>query len=440
MLRIGTTLLICLMTYQAHAQDLLQLYTLAQNNDPTYLQRLAEYRARLESDDQALANLLPNLSIGANTQKNYQDISVSQNAFGLRSEDIEYNSHGYQLKLSQPIYIRERWLNLAQAGYVIKSAEASLSYAKQELMLNISERYFAYLAAQDSYTFAVAEEVALAHQLEQAQARFNAGMIAITDRHEAQAGYDRAVAQKIIAQNEIDDAREALREITGHYNETLDKLDGSIALVVPEPMEIDQWTETAIQQNFNVQALSYQADVAYQKVKVQTAGHFPQLSLTASHSYDSTSGRFGDAKTHQSAVGLELNLPLFTGGMVSSRIREAQQNYNLAVQSLEASRRSAQRMTREAYLGIISGISQVKALEQAVISSRSALDATEAGYNIGTRTAVDVVNAQRSASASDRDLSQARYNYILDTLLLKQQAGTLVADDIRLINTWLVTE
>ena len=232
--------------------------------------------------------------------------------------------------------------------------------------------------------------------------------------------------------------KEEVRELTGEYIDKFDSLGENIILVKPSPEEIDSWTQLAIEQNLDISAANYALETARKEIKKQSAGHLPTVDIVASHGYDSTGGRFGNTRTDRSAIGLELNIPIYSGGIVSSKTREAHESYNQSMHYLEKARRTAQRSTREAYLGVISGISQVNALKQAVVSSETALLATEAGFEVGTRTAVDVVASQRTTSKARRDYSNAKYEYILNTLKLKRAAGTLSPDDLNLINTWLI--
>jgi outer membrane protein len=418
------------------AADLLSVYKLAEKNDPTYLQEKASYRATLEARPQAISQLLPSVNLSADTTRFDQDIS-SGNNFGSAGE-VNFNSRGYSLDITQPIYRRDRFISLDQADSEIKQAEAELTQAQQDLMIRIAERYFDVLSAKDNLEFAQAEVKSLSRQLEQANQRFEVGLSAITDVQEAQAGYDLAIAQEILALNAIDNAEEAMRELTGDYVTNLAALGNQISLVRPDPETIESWTSLSLEQNLGMVAARHAAETAREEIARQNAGHYPTLDLIGSHGYDSNGGRFGATKTHTSAIGLELNIPIYSGGLVSSQTREAHENYNVAMHSLEQARRSAQRLTREAYLGVMSGISQVNALKQAVVSSETALEATEAGFEVGTRTAVDVVASQRTTSEARRNYSQAKYDYILDTLRLKQAAGTLSTEDLELINAWLM--
>ncbi|MEM6998877.1 MAG: TolC family outer membrane protein [Pseudomonadota bacterium] len=435
---VKTVVLISTILISSHcmATDLLSVYKLAEKNDPSYLQEVASYRATLEARPQAKALLLPTINLNANTTRLDQDISAA-NAFGNAGE-VNFNRRGYVLNISQPIYRRDRFIALKQADTEINQAEAELAEAQQELIIRITERYFEVLAAMDNLEFAQAEVKSLSRQLEQANQRFEVGLSAITDVQEAQAGYDLAVAQEILALNTIDNAQEAMRELTGDYVSDFKALGQSIDLVRPEPERIESWTKLSLEQNLGMVAARHAAETARNEIKRQAAGHYPTLDLIGSHGYDSTGGRFGSTKIDTTSIGLELNIPIYSGGLTSSQTREAHENYNVTIHALEQARRAAQRATREAYLGVISGISQVNALNQAVISSETALEATEAGFDVGTRTAVDVVASQRATSEARRNFSQAKYDYILDTLRLKQAAGTLSINDLELINAWLM--
>ena len=427
---------VILYTTSSLSADLTSIYSLAERNDPNYQQVISKHRAALESRPQARSQLLPSLDITANTKRNNQDIT-SSSTFGSDGE-IDFNSHGYSLNLSQPLFHRDRFIALSQADSEIKESEAKLAKAQQDLIISVSETYFNVLRSVDNLEFAKIEVESLSRQLEQANQRFEVGLSAITDVQEAQAGHDLAVAQKIQAINGIDNAKEEIRELTGEYIDEFDGLGENITLIKPVPEDISSWADLSIEQNLDISAANFALETARKEIKKQYAGHLPTVDIVASHGYDSTGGRFGSTRTDRSSIGLELNVPIFSGGFVSSKTREAYEQYNFAMHYLEKSRRTAQRNTREAYLGVISGISQVNALKQAVISSETALTATEAGFEVGTRTAVDVVASQRTTSKARRDYSNAKYNYILNTLKLKRSAGTLSPDDLNLINAWLI--
>jgi len=414
--------------------DLVDVFLLAESNDPQFMQVLSTHRATLESLPQARALLYPSISLSADTRSNDQDISTG--GFGAAGE-VNFNSHGYSLDLTQPIFRRDRFLALELSESQIQQSASNVESSRQDLMIRVAERYFNALRAQDNIEFARAEEISLNRQLEQAEQRFEVGLIAITDVQEAKAGHDRSIASQILADNQLDNANEALREITGEYTTQFAKLTDNMPLVKPDPEQIEQWTNRSLEQNLEILAARHETDIARQEINVQKAGHFPTLDLVAQKSYNSSGGRFGGTKIHSTSVGVELAVPIFQGGLVNSLTRQAYENYEASMQKLEQTRRFAQRQTREAYLGVISGISQVKALKQALISSETALQATVAGFEVGTRTAVDVVASQRATLQARRDYSGARYDYLLDTLRLKQAAGTLSVEDMKIINTWL---
>ena len=426
------SLLVC--TTPASAVDLVQIYEQANASDPVYKQAVAAYNAVREAKPQAWAQLMPVLSLNAHTASNYQDISTS--GIGA-SGTVDFNRHGYSLDISQPVFRYDRYLALGQADSQIQQAEAQLFAAQQDLIVRVSQRYFEVLAAIDNLDFVRAEKISLQRQLDQAKQLFEVGLIAITDVQEAQAGYDRSAANEILAENTLDNTREALREITGEYQTELVLLGENMPLVSPQPDIIEEWSQISQQQNMQVIAAKYELETARQNINIQQSGHLPTLDIVARKGYDSNGGRFGGTQVQDTSIGLELSMPLFQGGLVNSLTREARDLYDQALERLEQQLRAAQRQTRDAFLGVVSGISQVNALNQAVTSSQTALLATEAGFEVGTRTTVDIVASQRALLQSQRDYARARYDYILNTLRLKQAAGTLAPDDLNLINSWL---
>jgi len=420
-----------------HATDLVEAFNLALQSDPEYRRVAAATRAVAEQRPQAISQLLPAVQATGNSYYNDQDISSAFIPVG-EGGGVKFNSHGYSLNLSQPVFRLDRFFRLQQANSSIRQAEAEYAAAEQDLMVRLSQRYYFVLANHDNLAFAEAEEKSLSRQLDQAKQRFDVGLTAITDVQEAQAGYDRSVAQRIAAANGVDNAREGLREIIGVYLETQPALSEEMPFVEPDPADLDQWTNSALAQNLQIVAATAAVETARTEIKVQNSGHLPTLDAVARYGYDKTGGRFGATKIHSDVVGLELNVPLFQGGFVTSRSREAHARLDESLERLETSRRLAQRQTRESYLGVVSGISQVHAFKQALISSETALRATEAGFEVGTRTAVDVIAAERVLSEAKRDYARAKYEYIQNFLLLKQAAGTLSPEDIALLNQWLV--
>ena len=419
--------------------DLLTILEAAEQMDPAYREAQAAALSVAEGIPQARAALwLPTLSFSAGTSRLRQDIELAT-GIGTGGQ-ISFTTQNFRINLSQPIYHHDRFIALKQADQRLRQAQLEVLVARQALMIRSSERYFDVLAAGDNLEFAKTEKESLLSQLEQAQQRFDVGLIAITDVQEAQAGYDRALADEISARNEVENAIEALREVTETYHIDLLPLGMSMPLVVPEPADIEAWTETSLKNNLELSAAVVKSDVAKKEIGRQHAQHFPTLDVTGRHGWNEQGGRFGSTSTTQGEIGIEFKMPIFEGGATVSRTREAQHDYGVAVERLEQTRRSIYRQTREAYLGVISQISSVKALKQAVLSSQTALESTQAGFEVGTRTAIDVVAAERGLSEAKRDYARARYDYILETLRLKEAAGSLQPDDIAMANSWLTDE
>jgi len=420
----------------AWAENLIDVFNLSLQSDPQLLAEAASRQAVGELDDQAKANFLPQLDMSANTAKNWLDASSQNQSFGGKTD---YNSHGYTLSLVQPLYRRQNFVQSEQADIAIEGAAASYAVVEQGLIIRVAERYFGVLGAEDDLTFARAEREAIAKQMEQTQQRFDVGMATITDVTEAQAAFDLANAAVIAAENALANANEQLRETSGTYLDELAGLQADSPLVSPEPANIDEWSQTALSQNPSLVVAKANVDNAGQTIELQKSGHYPSLDLVAQKNYDSQSdGNFsGSSKTHTESIGLQFNLPIYAGGAVVSRTREAGYRLDQAMQNEEQQRRAVTRQTRESFNGVIAGISRVNALKQAVVSNEKALESTEAGYEVGTRTTVDVLNARRNLFSARRDYARSRYDYILNSLRLKQAAGIVTVEDLEQINSWL---
>lgn len=417
-----------------NAQDLLDIYQLASQGDPQLKAAEAARLAILETKPQSRALLFPSIDLSADISANRQDIQLPFDSPGV----TYFKSSGYALNLVQPVYNQSTLSALRQADVRIGQADAEYGVAQQELIVRTSARYFDVLAALDNLKFARAEKNAIARQLEQNVQRFEVGLIAVTDINEAQARYDLTLAEEIAAQNQLATSREALREVTGQYHENLAPLIDQIPLVSPEPTDIEKWAETALKQNLQINAADFAAQVARAEIDRQRAAGYPKLDIVGSHAFsDSGGGRFGGAEILGSSIGLQLTAPLYKGGLITSRTREAQHRHTQAREFLEQQQRAVLRQTRAAYLGVLANISRVNALQQAVVSSQSALDATQAGLEVGTRTAVDALDTQRDLFRAKRDYARVRYDYVLETLRLKQAAGILSQSDLEQINAWL---
>ncbi len=431
-----TTLLIAtLLSTAAMAEDLMQVYSLALKGDPQLLAEAASRQAVGELDDQAKAQFLPQVGLSADTGYTWQDTTSTS----LTSGNRDYDSRGYTLSVTQPVYRKQNFIQQAQADIAIEGATASYQIAEQALIVRVSERYFDVLGRQDDVTFAIAEREAIARQLEQTQQRFDVGIATITDVVESQAAYDLANAAVISAENELANSGERLRETAGKYVDMLSALKTDTPLVSPEPTNINEWSDVALAQNPSLLVSRSEVDTASQTIELQKSGHYPTLDLVGqkSYSYQGDSNFGGSSRTDQESLSLQFNLPIDVAGSVRSRTREAGHRLDQSMQNEEQQRRAVMRQTREAYNGVMSGISRVKALKQAVVSNEKALESTTAGYEVGTRTTVDVLNVRRDLFRARRDYAQSRYDYIVNTLRLKQAAGTVGVDDLAIINEWL---
>ena len=408
----------------APAEDLVEVFELALTSDPEFLASGAAHRATREVLPQALAELQPRVRATFDTKWNE------------RQRGGDYRSESLILSIEHPVYRRDRSIAVDQADSRISRADALYTAARQDLLVRVAERYFGVLEAEDELGFAQATLEAFEQQLAQSRQRFEVGLIAITDVEEAKAGFDLSRAQLIAAQNALDIAREALRETTGAYQERLAPLRET-HLVMPEPADIDRWTAIALEQNLRLLAAKHDTETARREIERIQAGHSPTLDAVGSFGLNDSESGGPLRETTRADVGLRLILPLYTGGSVLSRTRESRHRYQRSLELLELERRRAQRETRDAYLGVDSGISRVQALEQAVRSSLTAAEAIEAGFQVGTRTSVDVLDAQRDLFRARRDLSEARYRYVLDVLRLKRAAGVLSEEDLQIVSIWL---
>lgn len=426
-------------TATAQRADLMHVYGLALVNDATFQAAGAINRAAQEAPTLARSDLLPSINASVNTFGNEAQVRRGNFLTGGTGRR-NFNTHEAQINLIQPLYRKDRWIALDQSRVEVSQADATYAFERQALMLRVSQRYFEVLSAADTLEFSLAERDAFGQQLEQSQQRFEVGLIAVTDVEEAKAGFDLARAQVIQAENALDNSREALREVTGEYLVAIAELGEETPLEMPVPNEIDRWTETALIQNLQLAGQRYASDRARLEIQRIESGHLPTLDLVGSHRRDvANGGTSANASSDNSntAIGIQLNIPIYAGNSVVSRTRQSRHLYQRELDEVERVRRSVQRQTRDAFLGVRSGISRVSALEQAVKSSEAAADAVEAGFQVGTRTTVDVLNAKRDLYRAKRDHANARYLYIVDILTLKQAAGILEEEDLRLVNSWL---
>ena len=426
----------------AFGADLMQVYRDAVDYDAQFASAKAAWEAGQEKGPQGLSGLLPVLSASASSTWN--DTEYQRRTAGAVKAETQYNTNGYQVTLSQPLFRWQNFEQYRQGKLAVVQADAVFAQAKQDLVLRAAQAYFDVLLAQDSLSLAQAQKTAIAEQLEAAKRNFEVGTATITDTHEAQARYDLATAQELSAQNDLEIKRQALRQVIGKVPEALTPLRPQVQLQRPQPDDMGKWVEAAEAGSPLVQAQEAALEIADKEINKQRAGHLPTLDLVATRGRSSATGGlvsgtvvpFG-SDTHSSTVGVQLNLPIFAGGAVMSKDREAVALREKARADLDNTRRGAALGARQAYLGVTSGMAQVRAYEQALVSSRSALESNKLGYEVGVRINIDVLNAQQQLYATRRDLAKARYDTLIAQLRLKSAAGSLGEDDVQAINALL---
>jgi outer membrane protein len=426
----------------AQAEDLLTVYQQALLNDTVVLKAKAQYEIVKEDIEQARAVLLPQISASGSYTDGESDSLVQGSGNTFTTTTSEFNSLGYGANLSMQLYHHSSWLNLDIAEKSAHQSDLTYQVAKQELILRVTKAYFALLGAKDDLEFAQAEKAAIARQLEQTKQRFSVGLTAITDVHEAQAQFDNAVTEEIRAENAIYNTEEELRVITNSYPKNINILNTNrFSTTTPNPNSADDWQKTAEAKNLDLITAKVGIDISKQSIDAARAGHYPTLDLGAS--YKNTDGETNGINTpdlNDYSIGITLNVPIYSGGAIQSSVRQAQKRFVLASQDLMQTHRSVVRTTRNAYNTVIASISSIRAFEQSVLSASKALEATEAGFEVGTRTIVDVLDSTRNLYNAKRNLSSTRYAYIQNVLLLKRAAGTITDEDITAINTGLIAE
>lgn len=420
----------------AWSADLLEVYRAAQSSDAVYASARAAWAAGQEKLPQGLSGLLPSAALSGSTQYNDRESRSRDPAVGTTTG----RSNALTLSVTQPLYRPQNTAAYEQAKTQVVQSDAVFAQSAQDLIVRVSQAYFDVLLAQDSVAFAQAQLSAIGQQLEQAKRNFEVGTATITDTHEAQARYDITLSAEIAARNDLEIKKRALEVIIGRQAPGLVPLGESFSPRLPDPNNMQNWAEQALRSNLQVRTAEASLTFASQEVTRNRAGHRPTLDAFATYSDSGsgsgTTGGIGSDTTSK-VIGLQLAVPLYQGGIVNSRVREALANEDKARQDLEGARRQAELSVRQAFLGVTGGLAQVKALEAALVSSRSSLDSTRLGQEVGVRTQVDVLNAQQQLFQTRRDLAQAKYNYILSLLRLKAAAGSLTEEDLSLVNAWL---
>ena len=425
-----------LLPLNAAAEDLVQVYREAQRYDAVYAAARQNLVAGRERLPQGRALILPTINLSGSAQASRIE-SESRNEATSPSFTREPRSLGYTLTLAQPLFRPQNFLQYRQAEFLVAQAEATFAQAGQDLIVRTAQAYFDVLAAQDTLELVRAQKAAISEQLAQAKRNFEVGTATITDTHEAQARFDLSGAQEIAAQNDLENKRRALQLITGKEYRDLKPLRPEVKLAPPNPNNMETWVELAEKQSYPVQVQEAVAEVAALEAKRASAAHYPTIDAVATHGQTgqsaSTTTSTG-ADITSTTIGLQFAVPLYQGGALSSREREAAALSLKSRDDLENARRTAALTTRQSYLSVINGISQIGALEQALISSQSALDSNKLGYEVGVRINIDVLNAQQQLYSTRRDLAVARYNTITNQLRLKAGAGSLREGDLEEVN------
>jgi outer membrane protein len=409
--------------------NLLQVYQEALVNDAVYASARANLSAGQEVSVQGRANLLPLIGVSGSYQNAQRD----------NVPDVK--THGYTLSLSQPLFDVAAWQNYEQSKLAVAASEAAFAVVQQDLILRVSQAYFDVLAAQDTLAALQVQKGAISEQLASAKRNFEVGTATITDTHEAQARYDLVIAQEFGAQNDLAIKRTALQQIIGKPPAELAILRTGVELKAPEPAQIDTWVSSAEAQNFVVLQQKLALEIAKREITRNRAGHYPTVDLVASRSDSNqrTSSIQGlnNGTGPTNTIGVQWSIPLFSGFAITSRVRQAIALEDRARSDLETARRIAAQNAQQAYLGVNSGLAQVKALQAAEVSSRSALESNRLGYQVGVRINIDVLNAQQQLFITQRDLAKARYDTLMNSLRLKSAAGSLQEQDLAQINTLL---
>jgi outer membrane protein len=427
--------LVCL-ALPAHAADLLSFYNDAVTNDATFSSAREALLANREKIPQGRSLLLPQLTLTANDLYNAQTVVESP----YPTVFLKYPSRQFTLMLTQPLFRWANWQTYKQDELLVVQAEAQFAQAQEDLIVRVAQAYFDVLNARDTIDFLEAQKHAISEQLESAKRNFDAGTATITDTNEAEARYDLAEAQEIAAQSDFDVKQAALQQIVGHPPGTLSGLMAGVHLSAPEPAKINDWLESAEASNPQIAQSEANLQAAQRQIEIAKGADYPSLDVIAQRQFQRSpvSVLPPDIGSNAgNAIGIQLSVPLFTGGYNRSKIREAAALSDKAGSDLEASRRAADQSVRQAYVGVTSGLAQVKALEAAEISSTSALESNKLGYQVGIRINIDVLNAQQQLFSTKRDLAKARYDTLMNGLRLKAAAGTLAASDVVAVNVLL---
>lgn len=434
-----TLLLVTQVQADEKTYSLIDIYQQALAHDPTLASALSANKAAQEIIEQGKALYRPTVTFNADANKYSTDIRyIGRN---LPPSSSNYETYKYGVDVRQPIYRKQNLVQMDQTLIQVSQADKQLHQTKQQLILRVTQAYFDVLIAQDKIDLIASQKLAILSQLEQAKANFEVGTATITDVNESQARYDLVVAQEIANFNELQVAKRAIQALTGKIPERLATVKADIKTSqLEQPM--DKWLEVAVINNLNVQIQKDAARFAEQEVQRLNAAHLPTLDAVASYTDSYANGSpsaFGSGNELETAtIGLQLQIPIYQGGAISSRVRQAVLNYQKAQEDVEVARTTAELETQRSYLNLSTSIAQAKAYEQALVSSQSQVDSTKLGYEVGVRTSVDVLNAEQQYFLAKRDLLQSRYNYLMSIIRLKAASGIVAEADLEDINRQLV--
>ncbi len=423
----------------ARADDLLQVYRDALVSDPTLAAARSNWLATQENVPQARAGLLPSVNLAA--LANEQDYNQTLHSDPQTKFSQRFPSAGYTVSASQPLYRAQNLIVFDQAKQQVGQADYVLASAQQDLIVRVAQAYFNVLLAQFTIELTASQQAAVSENLAQAKRNFEVGTATITDTNDAQAKYDQIVAQEISVRNDLENALAALRAIIGRLPRDLKRFDRKFQPEPPSPNALEPWIDRAVRENLQVRIAQANLDIATLEVDRQRAGHYPTLDLVASYNQNYAGGGASTALASNFStdfrlglIGVQLNLPIYQGGAVDSKVRQAISNQDASRQNLEAARRSAQLLAQTSYAGVTNGVAQVKALDQALTSAQVSYDSNKLGLEVGVRTNLDVLNQQQQVFQTRFNLAQTYYNFVINSLKLKQAVGTLNDTDVEQIN------
>ncbi|MFA6408680.1 MAG: TolC family outer membrane protein [Gammaproteobacteria bacterium] len=422
------------------AADLSETYREALANDPTFKAAGATLMATKEKLPISRAALLPNLSASTDVFRNFSSTDGTT-PYGTDAGGRYFTStNSLTVTLKQPVFNYTSWAKVQNASALVKQGEATYFYAQQDLILRTATAYLNVLQAIDVLRYTRAEKTSIGSTYNQEQQRFKVGLIPITNLYEAKARYDKICADEITAQFDVTNKKEKLREIIGHEPDNLTPFVKKLPLITPDPSDIEAWTAASEKNNYSLQAAYYGMIAAKDNILVEMGGHMPTVDASSSYYYSYNNNASGSGNLYRNRVGtlgLTLQLPVYQGGLTSAKVREANDNYQQSVDNREKTYRTVVSTARQSYLGTIDAISKVKADEQAVISNDSNYKAMGVSYHYGTRTMTDLLNAESGLYSAQKNFAIDQYQYLIQTLTLKQAAGSLSEQDLKIINNWL---